>query len=118
MLLYGPLGAGKTTLAKGIARGLGVHDTVTSPTYTLVSEYAGRLPLYHVDLYRIGDEEEYLQLGLEDLIDRSGVTLIEWPERAGGELPASAASISIRVSGPDAREIEGPDELLGEDADA
>ncbi|MFW5684945.1 MAG: tRNA (adenosine(37)-N6)-threonylcarbamoyltransferase complex ATPase subunit type 1 TsaE, partial [Spirochaetota bacterium] len=68
LVLDGPLGAGKTTLAKGIAAGLGVNETVTSPTYTIVSEYSGTLPLYHVDLYRISGEDEYVQLGLDDML--------------------------------------------------
>ncbi|MFW5683672.1 MAG: tRNA (adenosine(37)-N6)-threonylcarbamoyltransferase complex ATPase subunit type 1 TsaE [Spirochaetota bacterium] len=115
LLLDGPLGAGKTALAKGIAAGLGVGETVTSPTYTIVSEYRGRLPLYHVDLYRISDEEEYLNLGLEELLYADGVSLVEWPERAGAPIPGATATLSIRILKDGRREICGPATLLSEE---
>ncbi|MFP4113347.1 MAG: tRNA (adenosine(37)-N6)-threonylcarbamoyltransferase complex ATPase subunit type 1 TsaE [Spirochaetota bacterium] len=115
LLLDGPLGAGKTALAKGIAAGLGVGETVTSPTYTIVSEYRGRLPLYHVDLYRISDEEEYLNLGLEELLYADGVSLVEWPERAGAPIPGATATLSIRIREDGRREICGPATLLSEE---
>ena len=79
VLLIGPLGAGKTVLAKGIALGLGITEQVVSPTYTIVSEYTtGRRPLHHVDLYRIEGSEQLENLGLEDIMAGNGIVLIEW----------------------------------------
>jgi len=85
VLLHGPLGSGKTALAQGIARGLGVAGTVNSPTFTIVKEYAGRLPLYHLDLYRLDDPEELETLGFASYFEGDGVAVVEWAER--GEAP-------------------------------
>ncbi len=77
----GDLGAGKTAFTRGLARGLGITDPVTSPTYTIVNEYPdGRLPLFHFDMYRIGDSEELFDLGWEDYLSRGGVCAVEWSE--------------------------------------
>ena len=77
----GDLGAGKTAFTRGLARGLGIPDPVTSPTYTIVNEYLnGRLPLFHFDMYRIGDSEELFDLGWEDYLARDGVCAVEWSE--------------------------------------
>lgn len=114
LLLEGPLGSGKTTLAKGIARGLGVTDTVTSPTYTIVSEYEGRLPLYHIDLYRISGEDEFVQLGLDDVLYGAGVALVEWPGRAGAQLEGANATIEISINPNGSRSVTCPDHLIGE----
>ncbi|HKV06276.1 MAG TPA: tRNA (adenosine(37)-N6)-threonylcarbamoyltransferase complex ATPase subunit type 1 TsaE [Candidatus Acidoferrales bacterium] len=83
ILLSGDLGAGKTTLTKGIARGLGAanEDEVTSPTFTLVHKYGRGAPVYHVDLYRIGDARDLETLGLEDVFAEEGVVIVEWPEK-------------------------------------
>lgn len=78
LCLSGDLGAGKTTLTKSIAQGLGVEDYVTSPSYTIVNEYEGRLPLYHFDVYRINDIEEMYELGYEDYFYGTGVCVVEW----------------------------------------
>src|SRR5689334_19492122 len=78
--LWGDLGAGKTQLAKGIAQGLGIDDTVNSPTFVLMTEYAGRLPLFHVDLYRLADAADALAGGVVDDRQTGGVTVVEWPE--------------------------------------
>ncbi|HKJ85920.1 MAG TPA: tRNA (adenosine(37)-N6)-threonylcarbamoyltransferase complex ATPase subunit type 1 TsaE [Spirochaetia bacterium] len=115
LLLAGALGAGKTILAKGIAAGLGVAEVVTSPTYTIVSEYEGRLRLHHIDLYRISGEEEFLQLGVEESIYSDGVSLIEWPERAAGALSSDATTIEIRIDDDGTRSVTGPSSLLGEE---
>jgi tRNA threonylcarbamoyladenosine biosynthesis protein TsaE len=86
--LHGVLGAGKTQLAKGLARGLGFTGDVTSPTFTMVQEYlGGRLPMYHVDLYRIGSMKEAIDMGLEEYLPSDGVTVIEWPDRIAPLLP-------------------------------
>jgi tRNA threonylcarbamoyladenosine biosynthesis protein TsaE len=95
--LEGPLGAGKTALVRGIAAGLGVADrrAVSSPTFVLVQEYAGRLPLYHVDLYRLPDPAgELAGLGLAEML-QSGVVLIEWADRAGSALPRPRWQVRI-----------------------
>jgi tRNA threonylcarbamoyladenosine biosynthesis protein TsaE len=86
--LHGVLGAGKTQLVKGLAQGLGYRGDVTSPTFTIMHEYrGGRLPIYHLDLYRIKDEAEAISIGLEEYIPGDGVTVIEWPERITSLLP-------------------------------
>src|SRR6187402_1302211 len=86
--LLGPLGAGKTQFAKGFAAGLGVTDTVNSPSFTLMAEYAGRLPLFHQDLYRLNGAEDVIAGGLIDDRQEDGVTLIEWGERLPDSLDA------------------------------
>jgi tRNA threonylcarbamoyladenosine biosynthesis protein TsaE len=88
ILLHGGLGAGKTALTQGIARGLGVTETVNSPTFTILKEYSGRLPLYHFDLYRIEHPDELLSLGFEQYFDAGdGICVVEWAER--GEVDPS-----------------------------
>jgi tRNA threonylcarbamoyladenosine biosynthesis protein TsaE len=96
LLLEGELGAGKTVFAQGVAQGLGITDPVTSPTFTLIHEYRGRLPLYHVDLYRLGNAAEAADLGIEDYLYGEGVTLVEWPGRAEGVLPSAHLVVSLR----------------------
>jgi len=96
--LHGVLGAGKTQIAKGIARGLGYRGDVTSPTFTIVHEYrGGRLPMYHIDLYRIHSEKDAVDIGLEEYLPSDGVTIIEWPERIAGILPASTQHWELEV---------------------
>ena len=104
LLLYGNLGAGKTAFVRGLARGLGAHDDdVTSPTFTIVQEYPGRVTLYHVDLYRL-EEREVDDLGLEELVLGDGVVAIEWAER-WRERPDDAIDVRIEDAGEDARRI-------------
>jgi tRNA threonylcarbamoyladenosine biosynthesis protein TsaE len=107
VLLIGNLGAGKTTLAKGIVKGLGAADPddVTSPTFTLIHEYGGGR-VYHVDLYRLDEPRQVATLGLDDLFDRDALVLIEWGERFPQLLPAGRAEVRIRVLKSDEREIE------------
>ena len=97
--LHGVLGAGKTQLVKGLARGLGFESDVTSPTFTIIHEYlGGRLPLYHIDLYRVRSEREAVDLGLEEYLPSSdGVTVIEWPDRIPSLLPPEARHWQLEV---------------------
>lgn len=103
--LVGDLGAGKTQLAKGFAQGLGVTGTVSSPTFVLMSEYAGRLPLFHVDLYRLSDAADALAGGLLDERQLEGVTLVEWAERLGRALPVARLDVVIDGTGDEPRAI-------------
>jgi tRNA threonylcarbamoyladenosine biosynthesis protein TsaE len=104
--LFGELGAGKTQLAKGIAAGLGVNDTVSSPSFVLMAEYQGRLPLFHIDLYRLADASDALAGGLIDDRQASGVTVIEWAERLGDWLPAARLDVRIEGTGDGPRRVE------------
>jgi tRNA threonylcarbamoyladenosine biosynthesis protein TsaE len=107
VLLHGDLGAGKTTLTQGIAVGLGVQDYVQSPTFTLVSELQGvQLTLYHLDLYRLNDEAELESFGYDQYLSpEDGVSVIEWPERAGEWLPDRYLLIELTSAGNDHRSI-------------
>lgn len=106
LCLWGDLGAGKTHLAKAFGTGLGVTETVTSPSFILMAEYQGRLPLFHVDLYRLADSTDALAGGLLDDRQLGGVTLVEWPERMGAAIPAERLDVVIGGSGDDPREID------------
>jgi tRNA threonylcarbamoyladenosine biosynthesis protein TsaE len=116
--LEGCLGAGKTCLARGIARRLGVEDEVTSPTYTIVSEYQGALPFYHIDAYRLEGEEDFENTGAGDLIRGGGISVIEWGGRIEKILPDGTVRVRleilpdgrrrITVSGTDPRERNEP----------
>ena len=108
VLLIGNLGAGKTTLAKGIVRGRGAAETdeVSSPTFTLIHEYGPSASVYHIDLYRLDEPRQVATLGLDELFDRDALVLIEWGERFPQLLPADRTEIRIRNTGGDVREIE------------
>ena len=95
VLLEGTLGAGKTTLARGFAVGLGVTEDVTSPTFALVHEYEGTLPLFHMDLYRLSSVEEFEAIGGWEYFQRDGVVLIEWPDRLGSAVPKPFWSVRL-----------------------
>jgi tRNA threonylcarbamoyladenosine biosynthesis protein TsaE len=112
--LRGGLGAGKTYFTKGIALGLGISETITSPTYTIVSEYRGWLggktaggqegqaggeavPLYHIDAYRLAGDEDFAALGGEEMLYGEGITVIEWSERLRGSIPKEAITVEIEV---------------------
>lgn len=95
--LSGPLGAGKTCFVKGIARALGIAEEITSPTYTIVSEYEGRLPLRHIDAYRLSGEEDFENIGGSELLAGEGVTVVEWPEKIAALLPGGAIFVDIGI---------------------
>lgn len=94
--LYGDLGVGKTVFSQGFAKGLGIEENVNSATFTIVQEYhSGRMPLYHMDVYRISDEEEMYEVGYEDMVAGEGVCLIEWAGLISGLLPKHYYTVSI-----------------------
>ncbi|KZE48431.1 tRNA threonylcarbamoyladenosine biosynthesis protein TsaE [Brevibacillus parabrevis] len=104
LALEGDLGAGKTTFTQGLARGLGVRQVVNSPTFTIIKEYQGRLPLYHMDVYRVGDDPD--SLGLDDYFFGEGVCVVEWASLLEDYLPADRLTVFLRTSGEDERSIE------------
>ena len=113
---FGDLSAGKTAFTRGLARGLGVTETVTSPTYTIVNEYlSGRLPLFHFDMYRLGSADELFDVGWEDYLARGGVCAVEWSENVRSAFDPDAIRITIEkdAQDPDARSItiEGGERL-------
>ncbi len=93
--LHGELGAGKTCFIQGLAVAMGITDPITSPTYTLIGEYEGRMKLNHIDLYRLANSVEALGIGLEEYLESDGITAIEWAERAEEILPESMLHVSI-----------------------
>jgi tRNA threonylcarbamoyladenosine biosynthesis protein TsaE len=102
--LIGPLGAGKTELAKGVAEGLGVRSVVNSPTFVLMNEHVGRLRLFHIDAYRLDDPEEAVAAGLFDERQASGVAVVEWADRLGDRLPAERLELAIEPA-PDGSDL-------------
>ena len=106
VLLRGDLGAGKSDLTRGIARGLGVRETVTSPSFTILNVYeSGRCPLYHFDWYRLESADELYELGLDEYIGGDGIAVVEWPERCPEVVPERFVRIDIRATGDETREI-------------
>ncbi|MGM0807424.1 MAG: tRNA (adenosine(37)-N6)-threonylcarbamoyltransferase complex ATPase subunit type 1 TsaE [Bacillota bacterium] len=104
LTLAGDLGAGKTTFTKGLAKGLGVTRTVNSPTFTIIKEYSGRLPLYHMDVYRLEDSDE--DLGFEEYFSGEGVCVVEWAVFIEDYLPEERLELVISHKGDDEREIQ------------
>jgi tRNA threonylcarbamoyladenosine biosynthesis protein TsaE len=109
--LHGPLGAGKTTLVKGIARSLNIEEAVTSPSFTLISEYEGNregipITLYHIDLYRISHPQEIEDLGMEEILNGEGICVIEWAEKAEEFLPESTVRVEIVIGDREKRQIK------------
>ena len=107
----GDLGAGKTAFTRGLAKGLGVKESVTSPTYTIVNEYlSGAMPLFHFDMYRLGSEDELFDIGWEDYLERGGVCAVEWSENVWGAME-EAIVVTISRLDEDTRniQIEGGD---------
>jgi len=103
--LWGELGAGKTVFAKGFGAGLGVTDTISSPSFVLMGEYEGRLPLFHIDLYRLSSAREAIDGGLLDDRQASGVVVIEWPDRLGDALPEERLDVRIEGAADEPRTL-------------
>ncbi len=107
LCMYGDLGAGKTAFVQGLASGLNVSDYVNSPTFTIVNEYMGDMPLYHFDVYRIGDSSEMFDIGFDEYLDGDGVTVIEWAELIEDILPENRYNITVlKTDDETAREIK------------
>lgn len=105
--MTGTLAAGKTTITKGIAKALGITDVVTSPTFCLISEYEGtKMPLYHMDVYRLDGPEDFINLGVEDMLDGDGVCIVEWSEKVSSELPKRTVKIEITPLEDGSRQIK------------
>ena len=106
VILEGELGAGKSELARGIARGLGVTETVTSPSFTILNVYeSGRCPLYHFDWYRLESEEELYELGMDEYLGGDGIAVVEWAERCPDAVPEGCVRIRLEVTGEETRQI-------------
>lgn len=103
--MQGTLGAGKTTITKGIAQALGINETITSPTFCLISEYEGKMPLYHMDVYRLDGAEDFENLGTEDMLYGEGVSIIEWSEKIMEELPNKTIILKLEPHDDGARTI-------------
>ena len=106
--LIGDLGAGKTCLTQGIARGIGIasHEVINSPSYTLINEYAGEIPIYHIDLYRLKHHGEIVDLGLDEFLEGNGICIIEWADRMAELLPAKHIQITMTWTSESTRRIE------------
>ena len=104
--LFGGLGAGKTVFTRGLALGLGIESGVSSPTFTIVNEYTGKIPLFHFDMYRLESENELFDIGWDDYIDRNGVCVVEWSEKVVGALPPDTIVVKIENLGDDTRKLE------------
>ena len=104
--MQGTLAAGKTTITKGIAQALDISDTITSPTFCLISEYYGKMPLYHMDVYRLEGGEDFVNLGTDDMIYGDGVSIIEWSEKIMNELPKRTIILKITPQDDGSRKIE------------
>jgi len=103
--ITGPLGVGKTVFAQGIGDSFGIDYDITSPTFTIMNEHSGSLDLYHLDLYRLNSSDEFAWLGLEEVLNGMGVSVIEWGERAGKELPERTFRVKIEFIDKDQRSI-------------
>ena len=104
--MQGTLAAGKTTITKGIAAALGITETITSPTFCLISEYQGTMPLYHMDVYRLDGTEDFINLGTDDMLYGDGVSIIEWSEKIMDELPSNTIVLKITPQEDGKRLIE------------
>jgi len=104
--LFGELGAGKTAFTRGLAAGLGVRASVSSPTFTIVNEYPGDIPLFHFDMYRLESDDELFDIGWDDYLERGGVCAVEWSEKVPGAFPPDAVTVTIENLGGDSRRLQ------------
>ena len=104
--MQGTLAAGKTTITKGIAQALDISEEITSPTFCLISEYYGKMPLYHMDVYRLDGTEDFINLGVDDMLYGDGVCIIEWSEKIMDELPKTTIILRILPQDDNSRKIE------------
>lgn len=104
--MQGTLAAGKTTITKGIAQSLGISEDITSPTFCLISEYYGKIPLYHMDVYRLDGTDDFINLGVDDMLYGDGVCIIEWSEKIMDELPKNTIILRIMPQEDGSRKIE------------
>jgi len=104
--LYGDLGAGKTAFTRGIAAGLGIDEGVSSPTFTIVNEYLGKIPLFHFDMYRLSNEDELFDIGWDDYLERGGVCVVEWSERVPGAFPPDTIVVTLKYLDDNSRQVE------------
>ena len=104
--MQGTLAAGKTTITKGIAQALDISEEITSPTFCLISEYSGKMPLYHMDVYRLDGTEDFINLGVDDMLYGDGVCIIEWSEKIMDELPKNTIILRILPQDDNSRKIE------------
>ena len=104
--LFGGLGAGKTAFTRGLAVGLGVTETVSSPTFTIVNEYPGDIPLFHFDMYRLESDGELFDIGWDDYLERGGVCAVEWSEKVPSAFPPDAILVKIDILGDNRRRME------------
>ena len=104
--MQGALAAGKTTITKGIAQALDISEEITSPTFCLISEYYGKMPLYHMDVYRLDGTEDFINLGVDDMLYGDGVCIIEWSEKIMDELPKNTIILRILPQDDNSRKIE------------
>ena len=112
VILEGELGAGKSELARGIAKGIGVKEKVTSPSFTILNVYeSGRCPLYHFDWYRLESEDELYELGMDEYLGGDGIAVVEWAERCPEAVPEGSVRIRLEVIGEENRKITMPEDL-------
>lgn len=104
--MYGDLGAGKTAFVRGMAEGLGLSARVSSPTFTIVNEYLGDVPLFHFDMYRLASSEELFEIGWEDYLERGGICAVEWSENVEDAFPQDTVKVVITKTGDNSRSIE------------
>ena len=104
--LYGELGTGKTTFTRGLACGLGTDTNVSSPTFTIVNEYFGSVPLFHFDMYRLESENELFDIGWDDYLERGGICVVEWSEKIPGAFPPETIEVRLTNLGGDIRQID------------